>query len=209
MQIASSPFSETRERVKRARPRMRTSDLLFVVLAGLRPLALRDVCFCVTPENYFTFFLPSTAAEEEEAAPQEPQEAAPHVAIATAELLPWTFAAAERTVLMPRTVLMSRKSERQIRRSSEQKLDKNSKNSKKPRQNWVENLQAAQRRNSRKINSATTPHATHTHTHATRGARTQLYVMMMMMMMIPNLSLNSSKIISQFYDTEEEQLGGT
>ena len=45
-------------------------------LAGLRPLALRDVCFCVTPENYFTFFLPSTAAEEEEAAPQE---AAPHV----------------------------------------------------------------------------------------------------------------------------------
>ena len=56
--------------------------LLLLLLAGLRPLALRDVCFCVTPENYFTFFLPSTAAEEEEAAPQE---AAPHVAIATAE----------------------------------------------------------------------------------------------------------------------------
>eukprot|EP00986_Skeletonema_menzelii_P008221 scaffold3409_cov60-Skeletonema_menzelii.AAC.1 len=66
---------------------------LIQTLAGLRPLALRDVCFCVTPENYFTFFLPSTAAEEEEAAPQE---AAPHVAIATAEFLPWTFAAAER-----------------------------------------------------------------------------------------------------------------
>ena len=154
-------------------------SFIWLRLAGLRPLALRDVCFCVTPENYFTFFLPFTAAEEEEAAPQE-------VAIATAEFLPWTFAAAERTVLM------CRKSERQIRRSSEQKLDKNSKNSKKPRQNWVENLQAAQRRNSRKINSATThtthhtPH-THTHTH-TRGARTQLYVMMMMISMVSNRS---------------------
>ena len=63
--------------------------------------------------------------------------------------------------------VMCRKSERQIRRSSEQKLDKNSKNSKKPRQNWVENLQAAQRRNSRKINSATTPH---THTRSTHAA---------------------------------------
>lgn len=74
---------------------VRLSSRYMRLLAGLRPLALRDVCFCVTPENYFTFFLPSTAAEEEEAAPQE---AAPHVAIATAEFLLWTFAAAERTV---------------------------------------------------------------------------------------------------------------
>ena len=70
-------------------------------LAGLRPLALRDVCFCVTPENYFTYralpkitlhfftcsiFLPSTAAEEE---------AAPHVAIATAEFKRAEFKRAE------------------------------------------------------------------------------------------------------------------
>eukprot|EP00986_Skeletonema_menzelii_P000927 scaffold265_cov133-Skeletonema_menzelii.AAC.1 len=70
-------------------------DVLLDPTSWAAPASASRCVFLRYTRKLLYIFLPSTAAEEEEAAPQE---AAPHVAIATAEFLPWTFAAAERTV---------------------------------------------------------------------------------------------------------------